>query len=364
MNLRKKLALKTWASYCSLLRRTHVLNYLFWETTLGCNLSCRHCGSNCGPKKDRASELNTEEVINCFKKIARDYVASKIMVAITGGEPFLREDLFVVTEQIQRLGFPWGIVTNGTLITKEIVAKSYLTGMGSLTVSLDGMENEHNFLRLGDSGNAFKKAIEGFELFTRANFPQIREFACCVNQYNIGSIEKIFDMAVNLNATHLRYLIISPIGRSTNDKKLFLEKEQFTELLNFIKTKRNNQKKIKINFDDEGFLGIDWEKEVRDTCFFCGAGVNIGSILHNGDISACPNIDRRFIQGNIRDNDFSYFWEKKFEKFRDRDWMKNKLCGNCQWWNECKGNSLHLWNCDKNEPAYCLYKKYLKQAEG
>ena len=109
----------------------------------------------------------------------------------------------------------------------------------------------------------------------------------------------------------------------------------------------------------KAFWGWNGKEKSGIHTLFCKAGINIGGILSNGDVSACPNIDRRFKQGNIRENDFSYLWENRFEKFRQRTWKENNLCGDCIWWKQCEGNSLHLWNCDKGEPVYCLYKEYL-----
>jgi len=37
---------------------------------------------------------------------------------------------------------------------------------------------------------------------------------------------------------------------------------------------------------------------------FKPAGINIGSILIDGSISACPNIDKTFSQGNSYKDDF------------------------------------------------------------
>lgn len=48
--LRKKLALSLFSRYKAAEAKIHRLNYILWECTLRCNLSCLHCGSDC--KKD------------------------------------------------------------------------------------------------------------------------------------------------------------------------------------------------------------------------------------------------------------------------------------------------------------------------
>lgn len=40
------------------------------------------------------------------------------------------------------------------------------------------------------------------------------------------------------------------------------------------------------------FLGLDYENEVRDFYFFCRTGINVASILYNGDLFVCPNVPR------------------------------------------------------------------------
>ena len=71
----------------------HTLIDLFWECTLTCNASCKHCGSK-AENKQYDGELTTEEIKNAFKQIASDMDASKILINVTGGEPLVREDLW------------------------------------------------------------------------------------------------------------------------------------------------------------------------------------------------------------------------------------------------------------------------------
>jgi hypothetical protein len=43
---------------------------------------------------------------------------------------------------------------------------------------------------------------------------------------------------------------------------------EIKKMLDFIKSKRNN-KKMEITFGCNGFLGLDYEKEVRKYYYFC-----------------------------------------------------------------------------------------------
>jgi len=92
---------------------------------------------------------------------------------------------------------------------------------------------------------------------------------------------------------------------------------------------------------------------VRDTPFFCRAGINIGSILIDGSISACPNIDRSFTQGNIYRDNFYQVWQTHFEPFRNRNWMRRGQCAHCPEFSDCGGNGFHNWHGDKQNVLVC-----------
>ena len=81
---------------------------------------------------------------------------------------------------------------------------------------------------------------------------------------------------------------------------------------------------------------------MRDSYFFCRAGINIGSVLLNGDISACPNIDRTFRQGNIYEDNLLDVWDNRFQVMRDRTWMRCGMCASCKDFKQCLGGAMHL----------------------
>lgn len=97
--------LKLWQKYCEVQRKEHPLNYLFWECALRCNLNCRHCGSSCSPKIFNKDELTTNEIKKTFYNIAKDFNPKQIIIAVTGGEPLLRKDIFEVMKYAHSLGF-------------------------------------------------------------------------------------------------------------------------------------------------------------------------------------------------------------------------------------------------------------------
>ena len=105
---------------------------------------------------------------------------------------------------------------------------------------------------------------------------------------------------------------------------------------------------MNVEYGCSHYLDIPMEKEIRDTYFFCITGLYVASILSNGDIFVCPNVERRkeFVQGNIKTDSFVDVWENRFELFRSDDRLKCDKCSKCSKWKYCLGDSFHTFNFD------------------
>jgi MoaA/NifB/PqqE/SkfB family radical SAM enzyme len=85
-----------------------------WEVTFKCNLSCVHCLSDSGPK--RQGELTTEECLRVIDDLSDLKV---FQFNIGGGEPFMRPDFLDIMDYAHEKGMVTCISTNGTLIDEE-----------------------------------------------------------------------------------------------------------------------------------------------------------------------------------------------------------------------------------------------------
>lgn len=88
----------------------------------------------------------------------------------------------------------------------------------------------------------------------------------------------------------------------------------------------------------------------------------VASIMANGDIGACLDIERRddLVQGNIYFDDFINVWENRYLIFRMNRAVKSKKCSECEYGSVCQGDSAHTWDYDNNEPMYCVAKKVME----
>lgn len=336
--------------------RVHELNYLFWECTSRCMLRCRHCGSDCSVQS-REKDMPLEDFLKALDTIPESLRPKDFTVVLTGGEPLLRQDIASAGQEIRHRGFHWSMVTNGWLYNEQKHAELMAAGMGSATVSLDGLETSHDWMR-GVPGS-YARALRAIGLM--AADPRLNaDVVTCVNQRNLSELSQIYQLLKGLGVKQWRLFTVIPIGRAANDPEMHLSPEQFTSLMEFIRSKRLEGGPIKVTFSCEGYIG-PYEEKVRDTRYFCRAGVNIASVLIDGRICACPNIDRdRFSQGSIYKDNFYDVWETRFQEFRHREWARTGSCSNCKAWKDCLGNGMHNWHGFSPEVLQCHYSKIIQ----
>ncbi len=340
--------------YKEIEREKHTLIDLFWECTLTCNAKCKHCGSN-AEKKKYDGELTTEEIKSAFKQIANDMDASKIFISVTGGEPLVRKDLCEVMKYAtDELGFHWGMTTNGILLNDENIEKLKNANMETISISIDGLENTHDTFR-GVPGS-YKVIINNIKKLREANFVKRIQATTVFHKENINQLDELYNVMLNLGLDSWRLVSIDPIGRANENNDLLLNGKEIRQLLDFIKSKHND-KRLELTYGCPGFLGLDYEKEVRKYYFYCRTGINVASILYNGDLFVCPNVPRieGLIQGNIRTDNFKDVWDNKYKEFRNKDRTKCEECSKCEQWEYCLGGAFHTWNFTDNIQNKCTY---------
>jgi radical SAM protein with 4Fe4S-binding SPASM domain len=320
--------------------KDHQLLYLFLEITRKCNLACRHCGSDC-TTHPLLSELTTKSWLAIIDDIARQFCPAPTLV-LTGGEPMLHPDFYLIIRAIHANGMRWGLVSNGYEMDRKAVELLQRYGMNSITFSLDGLEESHNWLR--GKLDSFSRAMQAIGSISTSAIP-VKDVVTCVNQRNLHELDSIAELLVKHSIPSWRLFRIFPSGRAKNNQELLLSVQESREMLDWIAGNKN--------FSCEGWLPASIDAKVRNQPFFCRSGINIASILCDGRITGCSNNPDTFIEGNILKDDFAFVWQNRFEKFRNRSWVKETACGNCTHVKNCQGGSIHLWRGSSEKPDFC-----------
>ena len=329
----------------------HRLTQLFWECTLRCNLSCRHCGSDCR-KTAGLPDPPVEDLLGVLDSAPESVNRHQVMVITTGGEQIVRPDIVQVGREIKKRGYIWGMVSNGMLLTKEKVDELVDAGLDSFAMSFDGFEADHNWMRGSDL--SFKRADAAIDWLVTKYGVLTWDLITCVNQRNFDSLERLKEYLISRGVRMWRIFTVAPMGRAVDDPELMLSNEQFVQLMDFI-TRTRQEGRIGLNFACEGFLG-PYEGLARDHYFNCIAGVSVASILSDGSISGCLSIRSDYHQGNIHTDRFWDVWENRFQLYRNRKWMKKDECRACGVWRYCQGGAMHLRG-DGDRMLSCNYLK-------
>lgn len=331
----------------------HPLKTLFWECTLRCNMSCRHCGSDCRVQPT-VGDMPAEDFLRVIDSLTPHVDTHKVFIIFTGGEALLRDDLEQVGRELYKREYPWGVVTNGFLLDERRLDSLMSSGMHSITVSIDGPEQEHNWIRRHPQ--SFERATRAIRLLAQQR-DLLWDVVTCVNPRNYPTLPQFRQQLVEMGVPAWRLFSIFPMGRAAGDPELQLTDEQYRGLLDFIVACRDDKTlPIDVSYSCEGFLG-DYELRVRNHFFYCRSGIEVASIRCDGAISGCTSVRSHMDQGNIyRGDDLWDVWQNRFQAMRDRSWTRKEQCASCKVWRYCEGSGLHLYD-DEGHLLCCHYRR-------
>ena len=74
--------------------------------------------------------------------------------------------MYAIRSYYDRRGFPWGVVSNGMGMQAPMIKSLLDSGIRAITISLDGLEDSHNWLR--GNPKSFRNATEAIALFGKS----------------------------------------------------------------------------------------------------------------------------------------------------------------------------------------------------
>lgn len=336
----------------SALREDHPLRYLFMEVTRSCNLACAYCGSSCTGRTPEG-EMTSAQWVEIIKQIAEDFEPRTIMVAVTGGEPLIKEGIFDIFAALRDHGFRYGMVTNGQLLDRDKADKLVISGIGSISLSLDALPEENDRLRGRGVFEGVKTAVANLKA---AGYKGKLEIISTITKPTVQTLDQMRQLVAQMKVPLWRAAPVMPIGRAAEHPELIPDSMDIRAMLEWMREARKDSFLPKPEFSEEGFLGNRFEGHVRPYLVQCRAGITVGGIRFDGRISACPELTDAFDQGHIRDSRFKEVWDKKYQVMRNRSWARKGICGDCGQFELCQGGALHLYQDPGSDILRCLYK--------
>ncbi|MEE9214403.1 MAG: radical SAM protein [Thermodesulfobacteriota bacterium] len=306
--------------------RLHILgplHKLAISVTGRCNSRCITCNIwQNKPETDK--EINLKDLKFLTESRLFKSVRS---ITLTGGEPFLRNDIADIIETLSRnTSADIFIITNGLMPDRILSTVKDVRGRGisidKITLSLNGKPETHDKTR-GIEGNYCKvidtvKGLKDLGVFTSLIFTITKE--------NCNQIEWVYDLSKELRVDINYYPEVNSYRfENLNGERAFNEKQKDIVL----KQLKNIFRKRKYYyFDDSTLYFISRMFQNKQVCQ-CHSGLQSAFINWDGEVYACEVFNqRRFSFGNIKENMFDEIWNSN-KAGEIRKYIKEGKCQPC-----------------------------------
>lgn len=312
--------------------------------TSRCNLRCQMCSFNAQKFSPGGKELTLEEIKGFLSRISK----RKLHIFLSGGEPFMREDIFDIIGHINDLKLNFGICTNGTLLTEEKTERLLCSKPAFVIFSLHGDRDLHDSIT-GMEGS-FDQLIKSIKMIAvQTKRPKVL-INCAVSPANIGSLLDVARISDESGADMLRFEHLNFISEANAQKQAQVSKKIFPDeeidfstfhfngleesrCLSAIKNVISKRKDFRIPIYFKPYLSdaeiASWysgESLSSRKCFFIWRSLYVAA---NGDVFPCQFL--LYKMGNVLSGDLDKIWNgKKYREFRLQ--MKKglmPLCSRC-----------------------------------
>jgi SynChlorMet cassette radical SAM/SPASM protein ScmE len=316
---------------------------VFVSLTYLCNLRCRHCAVY----SEEATHIDsdTQSWLGLFEELAELKV---FRLRLSGGEPFMREDIWQLLDRIGTLPMRLAINTNATLIDTEAGERlKKLEKLDEIMVSLDGScPWTHDPLR---GEGSFVKVRAGIENLAHSRLPLA--LYCTVNRHNLKDLAQIAALANGWGIASVKFNDLLPEGRGlVYYRDLALSREEWEEALAVLRDlRRRYGMGISGTILDQGEMyeavrgmASRPEQPQRSNLLSgCGALNQECAVRPDGWITPCDRLPG-LKAGHIRERRFGEIWRTSdvFVRFRKRrEVLLSDLeeCRDCPYHHACTG---------------------------
>lgn len=323
-----------------------------WHITDRCNLRCTHCYQE---DYSGAEELD----LNGLKRIADEIIRTlskwnkKGDIAITGGEPLLKEEMFPLIHYLESADeiSSLDILTNGTLINDKILAQiQRLTKLRCVQVSLEGASPESNDAIRGEG--TFQKVIRAVRLLRSRGISVNIMFT--LQRRNVGDIPSLIDLAAAEGISALTIERLVPTGSGAKSRDELLAPEEIKSVFDYISERAEQEIKVR------GQTAISRSRPLWVMCNggypskytpnkeaaggICSIGLDGLCILPDATILPCRRLPIPI--GNLKNDSLLKIWHTSdlLWEIADKRNLKGK-CNSCEFITQCGGCRAMAYAC-------------------
>ncbi len=291
------------------------LRYLELQITNRCNLQCRHCYIGDNAHQDLSRE-QVQRVLDEFEEI------QGLRLLLSGGEPLLHPHFWEVNEVLGDYAFRSVLLSNGTLISKEVAKK---LRVHEVQISLDGMKEGHESLR---GRGTFEKTMMGIGHLQEANIRV--SVATMIHRRNLSEFDQLASLLQSRNIVEWNVDVPCVEGRLKENQDLQVSPSEAGPFLGY------------------GFGGGFHGSSKNFTC-----GAHLCAIISNGTVCKCGLFSRE-PAGSIGEG-LRTCWARV-----PRILLKDLAC-NCPVIEECRGGCRYRAKIQSNLFQPDLFQCYARE---
>jgi radical SAM protein with 4Fe4S-binding SPASM domain len=316
-----------------LVRKT-VERHLPWnvhiDLTYRCNERCVHCYLD----HHDYGEMTTREVKNVLDQLAD---AGALFLTFSGGEIFLRQDLFELIDYARRLNFDVSLKTNALLIDQSRARKLREFDIRKIQISIYSA-NPAIHDAITKVPGSLERSLRAIQ-FLLAEGLQVK-LACPLMKQNLAAFRDVQSLAEELGVPYMLDLTITPMMDGGDD--VLRLRSSATELLQVLQDQNLNSRACtppeaatEAVFATGSARSSGIESGAYDD-IPCSAGHNSCYISPYGDVSPCVQMPKP--AGNLRKQRFDEIWYGSSEMNRVRAVRESQLplCSSCSIRNYCE----------------------------
>ncbi|HEV8617448.1 MAG TPA: radical SAM protein [Methylomirabilota bacterium] len=314
------------------------------DLTMRCNEKCIHCYR----VVESRPELSTDELRHLLDELAD---LGTLYVTFSGGEVFLRPDLFAVIEHAKARRFDVRLKSNALLVTEASARRLRALGVRQVDVSLYSADAAvHDSVTLVP--RSLERTLEGVAHLKAAGVGV--KLNCPLMTVNVSGYRAVRELADRLEvAWGFDPMITAKNDGDTAPVMLRIGGRDLRRIL----------LDPELGLDPGPAEGPVVRADIDEIP--CGAGHNAGYVSAYGDVSPC--VAMPIVCGNVRDEPFAEIWRRSPEMLRVRSIRIRDLhtCSGCaagRFCARCPGQAV-VENGDLYGPSTAACEHALVAAE-
>ena len=300
-----------------------------------CNLRCRHCYQT-GKHIDEMTLDEIKNVVSETTEMINEWsdlynIAFTQSFNITGGEPFLRSEIYEILAVIKDINAETYILTNGALIDEKTANSLRSLKVNGVQVSIEGPQRIHDSIR---GKGSFSSSVVGIRHLVDEGITVTLNTT--LSKVNAHYVMDIIELAETLKVQRFGFSRLVPYGRGSNLLDKMLSKDDIVRLYNRIFSL--SPRSLEIVTGDPVASQISEEEPSGGYVAIggCAAGISGITILSDGTITPCRRMPVPI--GNIKTDSIRDIWATSplLESLRDKSAYAGK-CATCNRWSTCRG---------------------------